>query len=214
MRLRPKCLAHPTDQPLARGSEHRTRRPVGCAPTDQPDADRCGDAGLAPGGSGDWLVLVAAVSLRSLPPSGRQRLRGAPGRGRPPVLVRGDLNRVQEFCDGQTVAEHTHIWATRQTICDPNLVDAAKMLRHRRIRHHWSPRPRVRDLSLYDAVFGVGGCKCLRWRARWRRYAAGPARARRGSGRRRLRAYQLTPTPPSSSRKTDTNSRLKSDDRA
>ncbi len=49
------------------------------------------------------------------------------------VLVGADLNRVQAFCDGELVADHMRIWATRQTISDPSHVEAAKVLRRKRI---------------------------------------------------------------------------------
>jgi hypothetical protein len=78
---------------------------------------------------------------------------GAVGRR---VLVRADLDRVQAFCDGQTVADHARIWATHQTLSDPVHVQAAKVLRRSRI--HSTPPPAqsevpVRDLSTYDAAF-------------------------------------------------------------
>ena len=74
------------------------------------------------------------------------------------MLVRADLERVQAFCDGQTVADHTRVWAAHQTISAPAHVDAAKVLRHRRIQIPPPPLESevpIRDLSSYDAVFGV-----------------------------------------------------------
>lgn len=74
------------------------------------------------------------------------------------VLARADLNRVQVFCDGQPVAAHDRIWATHQTISDPIHVEAAKVLRRRRIQIPPAPAETevaVRDLSSYDAAFGV-----------------------------------------------------------
>lgn len=74
------------------------------------------------------------------------------------VLVRADLDQVQAFCDGQSVAEHNRVWATHQTISDPIHLDAAKVLRRRRIQIT-SPllesEVPTRDLSSYDAAFGV-----------------------------------------------------------
>lgn len=74
------------------------------------------------------------------------------------VLVRADLDRVQAFCDGQTVATHDRIWATHQTISDPAHIEAAKVLRRRRIQIPPPPlatEVAVRDLSAYDTAFGV-----------------------------------------------------------
>ena len=65
---------------------------------------------------------------------------------------------MQAFCDGQTVAEHTRIWATHQTLSDPVHVEAAKVLRRSRIHVDRPPIETdvpVRDLGDYDAVLGV-----------------------------------------------------------
>ena len=136
----------------------RTKRALGCAPADRVDADRAAMLALPP-------VAPAAgwcSSLR-LPRDHYMRLDSndysvhpaAVGRR---VLVRADLDRVQAFCDGQTVADHPRVWATHQTISAPVHVEAAKMLRRSRI--HIPPPPLesevlTRDLSSYDAVFGV-----------------------------------------------------------
>jgi hypothetical protein len=136
----------------------RTKRALGCAPAGRVDADRAAMLALPP-------VAPAAgwcSSLR-LPRDHYMRLDSndysvhptAVGRR---VLVRADLDRVQAFCDGQTVADHPRVWATHQTISAPVHVEAAKMLRRSRI--HIPPPPLesevlTRDLSSYDAVFGV-----------------------------------------------------------
>ena len=57
------------------------------------------------------------------------------------------------------MAAHARIWATHQTIADPDHVAAAKVLHRSRI-HIPAPAPAepevpVRDLSSYDAVFAV-----------------------------------------------------------
>jgi len=80
---------------------------------------------------------------------------GAVGRR---VLVRADLDRVHAFCDGEMVAEHERIWATHQTLSDPAHVEAAKVLRRRRIAaKHAVAEPQVvtRSLTDYDTAFGV-----------------------------------------------------------
>lgn len=136
----------------------RNRRALGCAPADRIDADRAAMLALPP-----VAPAVGWCSALRLPRDHYIRLDGndysvhpsAVGRR---VLVRADLDRVQAFCDGQTVASHDRIWATHQTISDPVHVDAAKVLRHRRIQ---TPPPPVasevpvRDLSSYDTAFGV-----------------------------------------------------------
>lgn len=136
----------------------RTKRALGCAPTDRLDADRAAMLALPPvAPATGWCC-----SLR-LPRDHYLRLDSndysvhpvAVGRR---VLVRADLQRVQAFCDGQTVADHARIWATHQTISDPLHVQAAKVLRRSRI--HNPPPPvesqvAVRDLSSYDTAFGV-----------------------------------------------------------
>jgi transposase len=136
----------------------RTRRALGCAPTDRIDADRAAMLALPP-----VAPATGWCSSLRLPRDHYIRLDGndysvhpaAVGRR---VLVGADLERVQAFSDGQTVAEHTRIWATHQTISDPAHVDAAKILRHRRIQIPPPPLESevpVRDLSSYDTAFGV-----------------------------------------------------------
>jgi hypothetical protein len=136
----------------------RTRRALGCAPSDRIGADRAAMLALPPvSPATGWCS-----SLR-LPRDHYVRLDsndysvhpGAVGRR---VLVRADLGRVQAFCDGQRVADHERIWAIHQTISDPDHVAAAKVLRRSRIQIPPSPAESevaVRDLGDYDAVFGV-----------------------------------------------------------
>ena len=108
----------------------RTRRALGCAPVDRITADRAAMLALPPVAPAVGWLLVAATAAGSLHPSGQQRLLGAPERGvGRRVVVRADLDRVQAFCDGQSVAAHDRIWATHQTISDPAHVEAAKVLR-------------------------------------------------------------------------------------
>ncbi|RAV14658.1 IS21 family transposase [Mycolicibacterium sp. GF69] len=136
----------------------RPRRALGCAPSDRIGADRAAMLALPP-----VAPATGWCSSLRLPRDHYIRLDGndysvhpaAVGRR---VLVRADLDRVQAFCDGQPVAEHDRIWATHQTISDPTHVEAAKVLRRRRIQ---IPPPPLesevaqRDLSSYDAAFGV-----------------------------------------------------------
>lgn len=136
----------------------RPRRALGCAPTDRIGADRAAMLALPP-----VAPAVGWTASLRLPRDHYIRLDGndysvhpsAVGRR---ILVRADLDRVQVFCDGQAVAAHDRIWATYQTISDPAHIDAAKMLRRRRIQTPPPPAEievAVRDLSSYDAALGV-----------------------------------------------------------
>ena len=51
------------------------------------------------------------------------------------IEVTADLDRVQVFCDGKTVADHERVWAWHQTITDPE---------HRRGGQHAAPQPNRR----------------------------------------------------------------------
>jgi transposase len=136
----------------------RTRRALGCAPADRIGADRAAMLALPP--------LAPAVgwyaSLR-LPRDHYVRLDsndysvhpGAVGRR---VLVRADLDRVQAFCDGDLVADHERTWATHQTVSDTTHVEAAKVLRRKRIsaaRPIPEPDVAIRCLEDYDTALGV-----------------------------------------------------------
>jgi transposase len=136
----------------------RTRRALGCAPSDRIGADRAAMLALPP-----VAPATGWCSSLRLPRDHYVRLDsndysvhpGAVGRR---VLVRADLDRVQAFCDGQRVADHDRIWAIHQTISDPAHVQAAKVLRRSRIQIPPPPAESevpVRDLGDYDAVFGV-----------------------------------------------------------
>jgi len=136
----------------------RTRRVLGCAPADRITADRAAMLALPP-----VAPAVGWCSSLRLPRDHYIRLDSndysvhpsAVGRR---ILVRADLDRVQAFCDGQTVASHDRIWATHQTISDPIHVEAAKVLRRRRIQIPPPPLESevpLRDLSAYDTAFGV-----------------------------------------------------------
>jgi transposase len=136
----------------------RTRRALGCAPTDRIYADRAAMLSLPP-----VAPAVGWCSSLRLPRDYYVRLDSndysvhpaAIGRR---VLVRADLDQVQVFCDGGLFADHERIWAVHQTISDPAHVEAAKVLR----RKHFSvanpvsePQVQVRSLTDYDAALGV-----------------------------------------------------------
>jgi hypothetical protein len=76
------------------------------------------------------------------------------------VEVRGDLDRVQAFCDGRLVADHARCWARHQTLSDPAHLAAAAQLRHDRAESRAANRRdqgevQLRCLADYDAAFGV-----------------------------------------------------------
>lgn len=136
----------------------RTRRALGCAPTDRIGADRAAMLSLPPvAPATGWCT-----SLR-LPRDHYVRCDSNdysvhPGVIGHRVLVRADLERVHVFCDGELVADHERIWAVHQTVSDPAHVEAAKVLR----RRHFSaaspvvePQVQVRSLSDYDDALGV-----------------------------------------------------------
>jgi hypothetical protein len=86
------------------------------------------------------------------------------------IEVTADLDQVQVFCDGKTVADHERVWAWHQTITDPEHREAARprgreaanMLRHNRIgalrpvrEHEDQLMVEQRRLSDYDAALGI-----------------------------------------------------------
>jgi transposase len=136
----------------------RPRRVLGCAPTDRIGADRQAMLALPPvAPQTGWRN-----SLR-LPRDHYVRLDGNDYSVHPRVIgrrveVTADLQRVRVSCDGQTVADHERIWATHQTISDPEHVEAVKRLRRERIgviRPAAEPDVEVRCLADYDDALGL-----------------------------------------------------------
>jgi transposase len=136
----------------------RRRRALGCAPTDRIGTDRAAMLALPPvAPATGWCC-----SLR-LPRDHYVRLDSNDYSVHPAsigrrVLVRADLQRVQAFCDGQLVADHERIWAAHQTLCDPDHVQAAKVLRRKHIstaRPIPEPDVAIRCLDYYDTALGV-----------------------------------------------------------
>jgi transposase len=136
----------------------RPRRALGCAPTDRIDADRQAMLTLPP--------VAPQTGWRSalrLPRDHYVRLDGNDYSVHPQVIGRrvdvvADLARVRVFCDGQLVADHDRIWATHQTISDPEHVQAAKRLRLQRIgplRPASEPEVEIRCLADYDDALGL-----------------------------------------------------------
>jgi transposase len=139
-------------------ANRRPRRALGCAPTDRIGADKQAMLALPPvAPQTGWRN-----SLR-LPRDHYVRLDSNDYSVHPAVIGRrvevvADLQRVRVFCDGQTVADHERIWASHQTISDPEHVDAAKRLRRERIgvvRPVPEPEVEVRCLADYDDALGL-----------------------------------------------------------
>lgn len=137
----------------------RTRRALGCAPTERITADRSGMLALPPvAPSTGWRS-----SLR-LPRDHYVRLDGNDYSVHPAVIGRrvevvADLQRVRVLCDGRVVADHERVWAKHQTLSDPEHVTAAARLRRERVgvlRPVREPDVEIRDLSDYDALLDDG----------------------------------------------------------
>jgi len=136
----------------------RSRRALGCAPTDRIAADRQAMLALPP--------VAPATGWRSslrLPRDHYLRLDSNDYSVHPGVIGRrieviADLERVRAFCDGKLVADHERVWAWHQTISDPEHVAAAKALRFERIgtlRPVPEPDVQIRCLDDYDTALGL-----------------------------------------------------------
>src|SRR6201993_70107 len=136
----------------------RPRRALGCSPADRIGADRAAMLALPP-----VAPAVGWCSSLRLPRDHYVRLDSNDYSVHPAsigrrVLVRADLQRVQAFSDGQLVADHERIWASHQTISDPDHVQAAKVLRRKHIstaRPIPEPDVTIRCLDDYDTALGV-----------------------------------------------------------
>jgi len=96
----------------------RRRRVLGCAPADRVDTDRAAMLPLPPVAP----VTGWQASLR-LPRDHYVRLDSNDYSVHPAAIgrrveVRADLERIQAFCDGRLVADHTRCWARHQTLND------------------------------------------------------------------------------------------------
>jgi transposase len=136
----------------------RTRRALGCAPTDRITADRQAILALPPvAPATGWRT-----SLR-LPRDHYFRLDSNDYSVHPSVIGRrveviADLHRVRAVCDGRIVADHERIWGWHQTISDPGHVAAAKALRRERVgmlRPVTEPDVQIRCLDDYDTALGL-----------------------------------------------------------
>lgn len=136
----------------------RTRRALGCAPIDRIVADKTAMLSLppiAPATGWRCSVRLARDHYIRLDSNDYSVHPGVIGRR---VEVVAGLDRVRVFCDGSLVADHARIWASHQTISDPEHLAAAKVLRRRRIgmlRPAPEPDVETRSLADYDSALGL-----------------------------------------------------------
>ena len=143
----------------------RTRRALGCAPTDRIGADRQAMLAVPP--------IPPATGWRSSTRLARDhyvRLDSNDYSVHPGVIGRrievvADLDRVKVYCEGRVVADHQRIWAWHQTLTDPDHQQAANLLRRTRVgalRPVREAEVEQRVLTDYDDVLGIdldeGGC--------------------------------------------------------
>jgi transposase len=137
----------------------RSRRALGCAPTERIAADCERMLSLPPvAPATGWRVSTRLARDHYV------RLDGNDYSVHPTVIGRrvevlADLERVRAFCDGRLVADHERAWAAHQTISDPEHVAAARALRAERLGMLRSTPPadqvEIRPLSDYDTALGL-----------------------------------------------------------
>ncbi len=138
----------------------RPKRALGCAPADRIAADRAAMLGLPP-----VPPVTGWASTTRLARDHYLRLDSNDYSVHPTVIGRrveisADLERVRAHCDGRMVADHERIWASHQTISDPEHVAAARALRRERleiVRPAAEAEVEQRCLADYDTALGVDG---------------------------------------------------------
>jgi transposase len=136
----------------------RPKRVLGCAPADRITADRTAMLALPP--------VAPATGWRAATRLARDhyiRLDSNDYSVHPSVIGRrvevvADLHRVRVLSEGRVVADHERVWAWHQTISDPDHVEAAKVLRRKRIgvlRPAPEPDVEIRCLADYDTALGL-----------------------------------------------------------
>ena len=140
------------------GANGRTKRPLGCAPTDRLGADLAAMLALPPvPPQVGWRISTR------LPRDYYIRLDGNDYSIHPSVIgrrveVHADLTRVWATCDGKLVADHQRLWAKHQTVSDFEHLVAAKALQRGRadlVKPVPDADVQVRDLASYDTALGV-----------------------------------------------------------
>jgi len=136
----------------------RTRRVLGCAPSERIAADKAAMLALPPvapaGGwrsatrlAGDHYIRIDSNDYSIHPSVIGRRIE---------LIV--DLHHVRALSDGRVVADHDRVWAWHQTITDPEHLAAAKVLRRERVgalRPAGEPEVEQRSLADYDTALGL-----------------------------------------------------------
>ena len=136
----------------------RTRRALGCAPTDRISADRHAMLALppvAPATGWRTATRLARDHYVRLDSNDYSVHPGVIGRR---IEVVADLDRVQVLCEGSVVADHERAWAWHQTLTDSGHLEAAKVLRRARVgtlRPVREAEVELRALSDYDTALGI-----------------------------------------------------------
>ncbi len=138
----------------------RQHRALGCRPADRIEADRSGMLPLPP-----VPPVVGWVQDTRLPRDHYVRLDSNDYSVHPAAVgrrihVSADLDRVRVTCDGRLVADHRRVWASHQTISDPEHVAAAKAMRRERleiVRPGAAVDVEQRHLGDYDTALGLDG---------------------------------------------------------
>jgi len=136
----------------------RTRRVLGCTPTDRIVADKAAMLTLPP-----VAPATGWRTSRRLPRDFYVRVDANDYSVHPAVIGRrievvADLDRVRAYCDGKVVANHIRLWAKHQTVTAPEHDTAAKQLRRDRIglvRPAPEPDVEIRCLADYDTALGL-----------------------------------------------------------
>ena len=136
----------------------RTKRSLGCAPSERIAADKAAMLALPP--------VAPATGRRASARLARDhyvRIDSNDYSIHPAVIGRRielvvNLDRVKAFCDGRVVADHERAWARHQTISDPEHVAAAKTLQRQRVgllRPVIEAEVEQRRLTDYDTALGL-----------------------------------------------------------
>ena len=136
----------------------RTRRALGCAPTDRIVGDKAKMLSLPP--------VAPVTGWRSSTRLARDhyiRFDSNDYSVHPTVIgrrveVAAELARVRVLCDGRVVADHERVWAKHQTVSDPAHIAAAKALRRERVgvlRPAAESDVQIRRLVDYDTALGI-----------------------------------------------------------
>jgi transposase len=136
----------------------RTRRALGCSPTERVGADRAAMLTLPP-----VAPVTGWRSSALLPRDHYVRLDSNDYSVHPSVIgqrieVVSDLHRVRILNGGRLVGDHQRSWARHQTITDPAHLAAAKTLRRERVavvRPGPATEVAIRHLGDYDRALGL-----------------------------------------------------------